>query len=171
MKNRLYIYVLLAGLSFIISCGTPEQGEPEESVLVEIGDVTISVSEFIRRAEYTIRPPYCKGSNNLDKKIVINSLFAEKMFDLEATDTNKVVSSERVQLYLQGLKEQAMRQWLYSKVADEKVELDSAAILKTVKVAGRTYKLSYFSLPDSSLAYQTNSLLRISKKSFQNLFN
>ena len=137
MKNILYIIVLLAGLSLMISCGTPEQEEPEESILVEVGDVTISVSEFIRRAEYTIRPPYCKGSNNLDKKIVINSLIAEKMFALEATDTNFVVSSERVQLYLQGLKEQAMRQWLYAKAADEKVELDSTEVLKIVKVAGR----------------------------------
>ena len=92
------------------------------------------------------------------------------MFALEATDTNEVVSTERVQLYLKGLKEQAMRQWLYAKVADEKVELDTAAILKTVKVAGRKYKLSYFTLPDSSLAYQTKALLRSSKKSFENVY-
>ncbi len=170
MKKRIHIYVLLTGFIFVFSCGSPKLEEPEESILAEIGDVTISVSEFIRRSEYTIRPPYCKGSNNLDKKIVINSLIAEKMFALEATDTNKIVSTERVQLYLRGLKEQAMRQWLYSKVADEKVELDSAAIIKTVKVAGRKYKLSYFTLPDSNLAYQTNALLRTSNKSFENAY-
>ncbi|MEN8192743.1 MAG: hypothetical protein ABFS12_07985 [Bacteroidota bacterium] len=170
MKNNIFKIFFFVGLSLIISCGSPEQEEPEESILVEIGDVTISVSEFIRRSEYTIRPPYCKSSTNLDKKIVINSLIAEKMFALEATDTNEIVSSNEVQLYLQGLKEQAMRQWLYSKVADEKVEVDSTAILSTVKVAGRKYKLHYFSLPDSNLAQQTSSQLTSGHKSFENVY-
>lgn len=170
MINKLLTYFIFISLTLLLSCGSSNQEEPKESILVEIGDVTISVSEFIRRSEYTIRPPYCKGSHNLDKKIVLNSLIAEKMIALEATDTSEILRSERVQLYLQGQKEQAMRQWLYAKVADEKVELDTTAILKTVKVAGRKYKISYFSLPDSSIAHQTGSLVSSNKKSFENIY-
>lgn len=171
MKNTFFkIIFFLLGICFLVSCGSPEEKEPEESILVEIGDVTISVSEFIRRSEYTIRPPYCKGSHNLDKKIVMNSLIAEKMIALEATDTSEILKSERVQLYLRGIKEQGMRQWLYAKVADEKVVLDSAAILKTVKVAGRKYKISYFNIPDSTAAYLTSKKIASSKGSFEDTF-
>ncbi|MCB9208940.1 MAG: hypothetical protein H6610_01615 [Ignavibacteriales bacterium] len=161
---------LLVLIVFITSCDSKKENEPEEKILVKIGDVTISLSEFIRRSEYTVRPPYCKGSHNLDKKIVINSLIAEKLLALEATDTNMILQSENVKLYLQGIKEQGMRQWLYAKEADEKVELDSAAILKTMQVAGRKYKVSYFSLPDSSMAVEVDKKLNIDKKTFEDTF-
>ncbi len=56
-------------LIFILgSCGKKEQLEPKEKILVKISDRSISVDEFIRRAEYTVRPPYCRGNHNLDKK-------------------------------------------------------------------------------------------------------
>lgn len=154
----------------LFSCDSPKQVEPTEKILVEIDNVTISLSEFVRRAEYTVRPPYCKGSSNLEKKIVLNSLIAEKLIALEATDTNEILKSENVQLYLQGLKEQAMRQWLYSKEADEKVELDSASILKTMQVAGRKYKLSFFNLTDSALAYSTKNRIYKENKTFDDVF-
>ena len=41
----------------LVSCGKQEIVEPKEQILVRIGDKTIAVNEFIRRAEYTVRPP------------------------------------------------------------------------------------------------------------------
>jgi len=170
MKNKFITGLLFFVLVLFFSCGSPEEKEPEESILVEIGDLTISVSEFIRRSEYTVRPPYCKGSHNLDKKIVLNSLIAEKLIAMEATDTSEILKSERIQMYLQGLKEQAMRQWLYSKEADEKVQLDTTTILRTVKVAGRKYKLSYVNFPDSTTAFQLKDKVFKKGRSFKDAY-
>ena len=44
----------------------------EEVILAKVADRDISVAEFIRRAEYTIRPRYCKGNYNVHKKIILN---------------------------------------------------------------------------------------------------
>jgi len=164
------LFIMLAVL-MITSCGKREKMEqPQEKILVKIGDKSISVNEFIRRAEYTIRPPYCSGSHNLDKKIVINSLIAEKLMAIEAGDTNQFIMNEKIQAYLRGRKEQAMRQWLFAKEAQEKVVLDTTKIVKTVKVAGRKYKISYFNLPDSSLVYQLSREINSNKKTFEDAY-
>jgi len=81
-------YTLIVCILFLISCGEVKEKDPEEIILARIGDVTISLGEFMRRSEMTIRPPYCSGDNNLHKKIVINSLIAEKMLALEAGEDN-----------------------------------------------------------------------------------
>ena len=157
-------------LFILVSCSRKEQVEPKEKILVKIGDKSISVNEFIRRAEYTVRPPYCRGSHNLDKKIVINSLIAEKMMAIEAGDTNQFIMNDKIQAYLRGRKEQAMRQWLYEKEAHEKVVLDTAQIVKTVKVAGRKYKIAYFNFPESGLVYQMRQEMDDQEKTFEDVY-
>ncbi|MBN1155512.1 hypothetical protein JXB12_11395 [candidate division KSB1 bacterium] len=154
----------------LISCAEKQPPEPEEQILVRIGDTTISVDEFVRRAEYTVRPPYCRGNHNLDKKIVLNSLIAEKLMAIEASDTNAFISSNRIQTYLRGRKEQVMRQWLYEKEAMEKVELDTAQIKKTMRVAGRKYRIAYFNLPDSNLADQVYQKVRVDSQAFEDVY-
>ncbi len=169
--NRKLKFFVIAILGIFFNfCSEYKIEQPKESILVKIGDdVTISVNEFLRRAEYTVRPAYCSNNGNLEKKIILNSLIAEKLFSIEATDTSRILKSESGELYLQGLKEQAMRQWLYAKEADEKVVLDTAKILNTVKVAGRKYKVSYFSLPDSNMSKEVLTKLN-NKKPLQNIF-
>jgi hypothetical protein len=162
--------IIIILMLFIQSC-TQKNEEPEEKILVKIGKETISVDEFIRRAEYTVRPPYCRGNQNLDKKVIINSLIAEKLMSIEATDTNSFITNERIQGYLRGRKEQAMRLWLYEKEAREKVQLDSAKIWNTVRVAGRRYKISYFSIPDSIFAREVNNEIRDKNQSFEEVFS
>ncbi len=168
--NYRFFKLLVIAIVLFVSCGSPTKKEPEETILVEIGDRTISVTEFIRRAEYTVRPAYCKGNNNLEKKIVLNSLIAEKLIAIEATDTTEILKSERVKLYLQGLKEQAMRQILYNAEADEKVVLDTASILETVKVAGRKYKLDYLNIPDKAAANFFKENVVKNKRKFEDVY-
>ena len=146
----MYLIASILLVTVINSCSKKIE-QPKEKILVKIGDKSISVDEYIWRAEYTVRPPYCRGDHNLDKKTVLNSLIAEKLMSIEATDSNSIVITDRIQRYLRGRKEQAMRLWLYDKEAREKVQLDSAKIWNTVRVAGRKYKISYFSMPDSIL--------------------
>ena len=57
---------LLLGL---IYCGKQEEVEPGETILVKIGDKSISVNEFIRRAEYTVRPPYKDPNLSIEKRV------------------------------------------------------------------------------------------------------
>jgi hypothetical protein len=60
------LFLVLFALALFCACGKEKGIEPKENIPAKIGDKTISVNEFIRRAEYTIRPPYCRGNHNLD---------------------------------------------------------------------------------------------------------
>ena len=148
-----FIISFLISNLLLISCGEQSIDQNiDEKILARIGDKTISVNEFIRRAEYTIRPPYCSDENYIHRKIVLNSLIAEKLLALEAGENNELTRNEQFLDYIRGRQEQAMRQWLYNEVAHKKVKLDTNEIKKIYKLAGRTYKLEYCSVEDSAIA-------------------
>ena len=48
-------------------------------VLAIVDKKIITVNDFIKRAEYNVRPVYCSGNSYNDKKIILNSLIAEKI--------------------------------------------------------------------------------------------
>jgi hypothetical protein len=157
INNKKYLlqcfYLLLIILALFISCGKRDVAENiDEKILARVSDKSISVNEFIRRAEYTIRPPYCSDENYIHRKIVLNSLIAEKLLALEAGENNELTRNEQFQDYILGRQEQAMRQWLYHEVAYKKVKLDTNEIKKIYQLAGRTYKLEYCSVEDSAIA-------------------
>lgn len=157
MKYRLRILqysfiVTIIGMIFFIGCGKKRVQLPEEEILARIGDKTISLNEFIRRAEYTIRPSYCKQDNYIHKKIILNSLIAEKLFALEAGTDNELVKNEEFRNYIRGRQEQAMRQYFYYDRTYNKVEPDTAEIKRVYKLAGRSYRIQYLRLPDENSA-------------------
>ena len=151
-------------------CGKSPESKPEEIILAKVGNKTISLNEFIGRAEYTIRPNYCKGNHNIHKKIVLNSILAEKMFALEAGDTNALAKNEHFQRYIEGRKQQAMRQWLYHKQGVEKVTLDKDEIKKIYKLAGRRYRVNYFNINNDSLAEIIGKELKGNTESFRSIY-
>jgi len=125
--------------------------QPDEVILVNIDDkVTISKNEFIRRAEYTIRPPYCKANTYLHKKIILNSLIAEKLLALEAGTDNKLSRDDSFLNFIKGRKEQSMRQWMHHQEATKHAAPDSLEINKYYKYAGREYRTAYYSFSDTS---------------------
>jgi hypothetical protein len=138
--------IILSTLLFFLACSDNSENVDREVLVARIGDKSISVNEFIRRAEYTIRPVYCRSDNYVHRKIVLNSLIAEKLFALEAGEDNELLQNHDVQLYLRGRKEQAMRQWMYYDEMHRKVHVDSSEIKRTFKVAGRTYAVSYYNV-------------------------
>ena len=145
-------YMLIVFALIITSCAEVKKGEQEETILARVGDKTISLSEFMRRAEYTIRPAYCKGDNNLHKKIILNSLIAEKMLALEAGEIKDLDQKKYFQLHIQGRQEQAMREWLLHEEGFQKVQIEESEIQKVYDIAGRTYHVQYFNIPDDSIA-------------------
>ena len=92
MKKIITIYILTY---FLIS----------QDTLAVIDSQVITRTDFIKRAEYTVRPVYCNSGNNIDKKIILNSLIAEKLL---AMKNNGELDIEAVRL-LKGIKEQTMR--------------------------------------------------------------
>lgn len=171
MLNRTrFPWPTLAVLVLVFLSGCHRAKGPEETILARVGDRTISTNEFIIRAEYTIRPPYCKGDNYIQRKIVLNSLIAEKLYALEAGEKNELTGNEQFQLYLQGRKEQAMRQWLFNQEFYSKVVLDTTEQKAQYKLAGRTYKLSYYSMADSGMARRVRESMA-QGKSFEEAFS
>ncbi len=141
-----------------------------ETILAKIGYKTISVNEFIRRSEYTIRPKYCRGDNYIHRKIVLNSLIAEKLLAIDAGEQNALTQNEEFNLYIKGRKEQAMRQWLYEKVAEEKVHLSRDEINETYKNAGRVYDVSYLTIPNKTIAIELKDQLHSREITFDELY-
>ncbi|MDZ7345578.1 MAG: hypothetical protein ONA69_02175 [candidate division KSB1 bacterium] len=153
----------------LLVCGKKEPQE-QAAVIARVGDREITLAEFIRRAEYTIRPPYLKGNYYLHKKMILNSLLAEKMLALEAGTDNELYRSPEFQNYIQGRKEQAMRKWLYLKEGFDKVKLTDEQVRNAYRWAGREYKVAYFSLPSKSLADSVQKMLNTPGVSFEDAY-
>ena len=129
-------------------------------VLAQVGNKIITKQDFIRRAEYTIRPDYCRQSNYIHKKIILNSLIAEKLTALEMEDKDdELLRSKNFHYFLQGRKEQAMRKLYYYDNFYNKVSVPDSLIKKRFKVAGRTIDISYITLPDLIFVQKVNDLL------------
>jgi len=168
-KNSFFIVFML--FIIIFGCQDKKYEEPNEKILVRVGEKTISESEFLRRAEYTIRPTYCAGTNYIHKKIVLNSLIAEKMLALEAGENNKLSQNEEFQLYLKGRKEQAMRQFLYYNDSFKKVKLISNEIDEGYKTANRVYDISHFTVESEGAAKAIKSVMEEKGATFDEMFS
>ena len=95
----------------------------DEEILVKIDNKIITKNEFIKRAEYTIRPPYCRSDNYIHKKIILNSLIAEKLLALEIE--NKVSIDQLNNDFINGIKEQTMRETMLNKEIYNNIKIDS----------------------------------------------
>ena len=139
---------------------TVETAGSELNVLAKVGSRTITLQDFIRRAEYSIRPLYCRQANYIHKKIILNSLIAEKLFALEAEKTKvDLLDYGFFQSYIRGRNEQAMRQLHYYEEFYKQVELDSVVVLSAYKLAGRTVDITFLNLPDLNSANTIKDLV------------
>ena len=165
--SKLFLISVVIIIS-IMGCGS--ETDSKEVIIAKVNDKSISLNEFLRRAEYTIRPSYCKNNSNIDKQIILNSLIAEKLFSVEAEKNGFLLDQHKdIQLYMQGRKEQAMRQILYDKEVVEKVKIDSSSINKYIKFANRVYDLSYISITDETVLSQLDEELNTHKLDFEKL--
>jgi hypothetical protein len=159
-KAALLNAVFLSAALIIISCAREMADQSTEQILAHVGNKTISVDEFVRRAELTIRPEYCRGNSEIHKRIILNSLIAEKLLALEAGEKNELTQNEQFEQHLKGIKEQAMRQWFYNHDFYEKVTLDTNEIKMAFKLYGRRYDIAYFTMKDSAVVRQVRNKLQ-----------
>lgn len=144
----------------LISCSNKNLSKPSLDILAQVGDKIITKQDFIRRAEYTIRPDYCRQSNYIHKKIILNSLIAEKLTSIEMEHKEDVLlSSQNFHHYLQGRKEQAMRKLYYYENFFKDVNVPNSAVNEKYKLAGRTIDISYINLPDINTVQKVKELL------------
>jgi hypothetical protein len=147
--------------------GCSQEKKSDETILVCVANKTISVNEFIRRAELTPRPFYCSGNSAKDKNIILNTLVAEKMLVLDQYEKNPdKVEDEGLQYYLNGIREQAMRWALYRVKILNTITVDSASLNKNFLMAGIVYRLKYYTIYDTNVV--KNSF--INKQSFEQVF-
>lgn len=139
-------------------------------ILVRIGDKIITVKEFYERAEYTVRPAYAKNNSNIEKKIILNSLIAEKLMVLESGDNSQIIYDENYKNIIQGRKEQKMRELLWRDEGYAKVKLDSAKFMKQYQLAGRTYDVGFINITDADEANYVHSLIENKKLTFEEIY-
>ncbi len=149
--------IIIVLIASFWQCGRDSQRESKP--LVRVGDRTITTDEFIRRAEYTVRPPYCRGNYPYDKKIILNSLIAEKLLALECDTTQVFKENHQAASYLKGRKEQAMRQYHYYQHGFQKAQVDSNRLKQAYRFAGRKYELAYCRFTNPAVARQIIALL------------
>ena len=155
---KILLLVVLIIFVFCIQC-SKDITIPDSLIIVVIDDRVLTEAEFIRRVEYTIRPPYCQGNNNVHRKIVLNSLIAEKLLALEVDKLEDWQVDRELENYFVGRKEQLMRQIHYRENALNKVEIDKSVLSKAIKDAHRTYEIEYLSIENSTLAKTITSAL------------
>jgi hypothetical protein len=127
----IFIISIFSGITLI--------GQFKEPILARVGEKEITLNEFMKRSELTIRP------NNLkDKYIVLNNLIFEKILALEAGEKSRLLKLQSFQLRIQGIKEQIMRDKLFETTATNKVVLDSAQLKKTFKLSIREYEVEFY---------------------------
>lgn len=165
--KRVLITLILAGLTTLPGCQRNRELQPPQAVLARIDGKTITVNEFIRRAEYTPRPAWCNSASYTHKKIVLNSLIGEKLFALEAGEKNPLITSPKVENFLKGRKEQAMREYLFLKEGYTGIEIDTMLLKKSVVNASRRYRIAYFNATDSATAHLLNQRMRQQREPMQ----
>ena len=149
----------IAFVIIIFSCVTHNEVD-DNQVLAYVGNQVITIQDFLRRSEYSIRPAYCRQSNYIHKKIVLNSLIAEKMTALEMKKRDdKILDGPNFKKFLKGRKEQAMRQLFYNDSFYDSVSLSKEFINESYLLSGRTIKIDYLSLPDFEMVKKFTGLL------------
>ncbi len=160
---KLSIWVIFI---FFLACGSHESNE-KESRLAAIGNKRIITAEdFARRALYARRPEYCKENHFIHKKIIINSLIAEKICAMEEGNDNLLTSSPRFQVYLKSLRQLAMRYHLFHEDFYVHAKIDSIELERSIRVAQRIYETACLTLADQQLADSVGRALYQQHKTF-----
>lgn len=166
--------VVTAVVLLLVACSSnnisdnAESALPDSLILARVGDRVITTQDFIRRAEYVPRPDYCLGSSYIDKKIILNSLIAEKLLALEQ-NSGALDSNRYYRHYIQGRTEQAMRQWLSNVEGFEKAHSDTSAIKARYRLLGKTYDIAWFAIPNDDDIAKVQMLIE-SNVSFNEIY-
>ncbi len=151
----------------LLSAGCGRKHIPPDQVLFTVGDKTITVNEYLERAELAVRPFYCKSNTEKSKRIILNTLVAEKLLAARPV-ADSLQQNPRFLAHIQGIREQVMRRQLYEKLAAT-VKIDSQEVIDNFYPAGTTCTVHYYRLKDRAEAAFVEDRLDAGEPVFDNL--
>lgn len=116
-------------------------------MLARVGNRAILPDDFKNRTSLTVLPKNLPARRGYEKNLILNSLIAEKLLALEAEKDTSITRHHKLNQYVQGIKEQKMREIHFQRSALEKAIPPEAIVEAAANAAGRQYELSYFDLP------------------------
>jgi hypothetical protein len=132
MRVLLITLILCSGISVA-------KAQANNNILATIGNKNITIAEFKVRSEFTVRP-----ENYKDKSIALNNLIIEKILASEAEKTNTLATNAAYHARLKGIKEQAMREKLWTTVAFNKATVDTTKLKNAYRLSKREYELEFY---------------------------
>ncbi len=141
-----------------------------KDIVFTVGDHYVTQKEFLDRAHFTIHPNFPQSDRNLEN-IFLNNLIIEKILADKFGEKSELKRSETFQAYIQGRKEQAMREQLFYKKALDTVKLDSFEIESAMALSRREYDLEFFNIYSDSAAKNLQRHIDASPQSALQIFN
>ena len=171
MAKANYSFLIII-LFVYLGCNNSTEKPPNVpiNILAEIGNKTITVNDFIKRCEYVPRPVYCRGDNYIHKKISLNSLIAEKIFSIEFDRRNYDTTNDQKN-FIQGQKEQSMRQLMLKRFGFDKVKIDTSHIRFLSMLSNRRYEIHFINLDPKHKETLLNLPLKSSIDDISTLLN
>ena len=120
-----------------------------QDTLILVSDKVITKNDFIRRAEYTVRPSYCKSNEEIDKKIILNSLIAEKLFSIENLE-NKAVNN-KISNFITGIKEQNMRKLMLEEYVNKNLHIEENLINNLYNQSQFEYEINFITFKSNQI--------------------
>ncbi|MBN1780391.1 hypothetical protein JW948_04640 [bacterium] len=167
--GRYPVIAILSGfcISVLLCFSCSKKPEPSKSpVIARVGTQEITLNDLKSRAELTIRPSKVKNA-----EAVLNNLIAEKLLVLEAGDTCQLLNNPVFQAYIQGIREQAMREMLYRDVAVSQVKLDSADIGHAFQMSERVYDVEFLTINNRDIGKETENRIISGKMTQAQVFD
>ena len=149
MKYKLFIFI---SIGFLICNDT----------LAIVGTKIITKRDFLRRSEYTLRPDYCRSNNTIAKKIILNSLIAEKILSLENQESNLDIESINL---INGIKEQTMRRVMLEDKVTKNLTINNSDVLNLYENSLFEYEVNFITFGIESLN-EIKSLIKKEKSLF-----
>ena len=161
--------LLYAALIYALIFACAKQKMPED-VLIQVGDKYITIKDFQYRGEFTPHPSFPTHDRNLEK-ILLNNLILEKLFVLEHGEESELAKNENFNNYVQGIREQTMREQLFYEKAFNTVQLDSNEIKKRMVLSQREYDLEFYSIKNDSIARALRDKVRANPEKAVEIFD
>ena len=140
-KQRMIYILCFFSLIFLVC--SEYKSKSQEDILAKIDNRIITVEDYLKRSELTLRPSYCDGKSESDKQIILNSLICEKLFALEGEKDTLLTNNKSFQTYLTGIKEQAMQTQLLEMEVDQKIRISNEEKRAAVRKSTIQYNIAY----------------------------
>jgi len=147
MKSNIIFKIIFIVLLFSLASFAQNENE----VLAKIGSDIITVEQFQNRFDFMPHLNYSSSNIDSAKKEFLYSLVAEKLWALEA-DELQIDTIESVKLSLKSLEKLFVKDELYKKEVDSKINITSSEISTGLSRVTRILNTLIFTTPDSQKA-------------------